>query len=81
MEMFIVYKNSCVAPIVEKLGFDKIATIRQLTRKETVEITFKNDWCRISAKHTKKVKVPNKAMSSTDNFFKWVEERINSAWK
>lgn len=81
MEMFIVYKNSCVAPIVEKLSFDKIATIKQLTRKETVEMIFKNDWCRISAKRTRKVKVPNKAMSSTDNFFKWVEERINSAWK
>ncbi|WP_143089322.1 hypothetical protein [Prevotella sp. KH2C16] len=81
MESIIVHLNSVVAHSATNTPAIKFNELRQLARKETVEIIFKDDWCRIIARHSRKVKVPKKAIASSDGLVKWIEERIKSAWK
>lgn len=81
MESIIVYLNSVVAHSATNTPAIKFNELRQLARKETVEMVFKDDWCRITARHTRKVKVPQKAITSSEGLVKWMEERIKSAWK
>lgn len=81
MESIVVYLNSSVAGVATATPMVKFNELRQLARKETVELVFKDDWCRIIARHSRKVKVPQKAIASSDGLVKWIEERIKSAWK
>lgn len=81
MESIIVYLNSVVAYSVTNTPAVKFNELKQLARKETVDLVFKDDWCKIVAKHTRKVKVPKKAINSSDGLVKWIQERILSAWK
>lgn len=81
MESIIVYLNSSAAQAAASTPDVKINELNQLARKETVWMVFKDDWCRITAKNTRKVKVPKKAISSSKGLVKWVEEKILSAWK
>lgn len=81
MESIVVYLNSSVAGAATATPVIKFNELRQLARKETVELVFKDDWCRIVARHIRKVKVPQKAIASSEGLVKWIEERIKSAWK
>lgn len=81
MELIVVYLNSSVACAATATPVVKFNELRQLARKETVELVFKEDWCRIIAKNTRKVKVPKKAIASSEGLVKWIEEKIKSAWK
>lgn len=80
MESITVYLNSSVTPVATTIPAVRFNELKQLARKETVELIFRNDWCRISAKNTRKVKVPNKAIASSEGLVKWIEERIRKAW-
>lgn len=81
MESITVYLNSSVAYSATSTPAVKFYELKQLARKETVELVFKEDWCRITAKNTRKVKVPKKAIASSEGLVKWIEERILLAWK
>lgn len=81
MESIVVYLNSTVACAATCTPAVKFYELKQLARKETVELVFKDDWCRIVARHSRKVKVPQKAIASSEGLVKWIEERIKSAWK
>lgn len=81
MESITVYLNSSVAHSATNTSAVKFNELKQLARKETVELVFKEDWCRITAKNTRKVKVPKKAIASSEGLVKWIEERILFAWK
>lgn len=81
METITVYLNSSVAYSATSTPAVKFYELKQLARKETVELVFKEDWCRITAKNTRKVKVPKKAIVSSEGLVKWIEERILFAWK
>ncbi len=81
MESITVYLNSSVAYSATSTPAVKFYELKQLARKETVELVFKEDWCRITAKNTRKVKVPKKAIASSEGLVKWIEERILFAWK
>lgn len=81
MESITVYLNSSVAYSATSTPAVKFYELKQLARKETVELVFKEDWCRITAKNTRKMKVPKKAIASSEGLVKWIEERILSAWK
>lgn len=81
MESITVYLNSSVAYSATSTPAVKFYELKQLARKETVELVFKEDWCRITAKSTRKVKVPKKAIASSEGLVKWIEERILFAWK
>lgn len=81
MESIIVYLNSSAAQAATSTSAVKFNELKQLARKETVWMVFKDDWCRITAKNTRKVKVPKKAIASSEGLVKWIEERIKSAWK
>ena len=81
MKSIVVYLNSSVAGAVIATPEVKFNELRQLTRKETVELVFKDNWCRIVARHSRKVKVPQKAIASSEGLVKWIEEKIKSAWK
>ncbi len=81
MESIVIYLNSVVAHSATNISAIKFNELKQLARKETVELVFKEDWCRIVARHSRKVKVPKKAIASSEGLVKWMEERIKSAWK
>lgn len=81
MESITVYLNSSVAYSATSTPAVKFYELKQLARKEAVELVFKEDWCRITAKNNRKVKVPKKAIASSEGLVKWIEERILLAWK
>lgn len=81
MEQFNIYLNSSVANIAANTPCYKLTELKELAKKETVWIEFQYGYCRITAKNSRKVKVPKKATNSSDGFIKWVEEKIKSAWK
>lgn len=65
-----IYLNSDVANIASIVPCYQFSELNHLARKETVELVFKYDYCRITAKTSRKVKVPKKITSS-------VEELLN----
>ena len=80
MESLIIYKSSIVCDAVSDVSAIKINELISLAKKEVVSLTFYNEYCRIVAKHTRKVKVPKKALTS-EGLIIWIEEKIKKAWQ
>ena len=80
MKQLTIYLNSDVANIATNIPSFKFSELEKLARKETVEIIFFKDYCRVIGKKNRKVKVPNKITKSTDELLKWIENKITTAW-
>ena len=81
MKQLTIYLNSDVANIATNIPSFKLSELEKLARKETVEIIFLRDYCRVIGKRNRKIKVPNKITKSTDELLKWIENKIMTAWK
>lgn len=81
MESITIYLNSDVANIATYIPSYKLSEFNQLARKETVEIIFSKDYCRVIGKKNRKVKVPKKITCSSEELLKWIENKIMTAWK
>lgn len=81
MKSITIYINSDVANIATNIPSYKLSEINQLARKETVEIIFVKDYCRVIGKKNRKIKVPKKITCSAEEFLKWIENKIMTAWK
>lgn len=81
MQNLTIQVNSVIAPMIQGKLYQECSRINQLARKETVELHFFGEYVRITAHHTKKVKVPAKARKNGEALMVWMEERIMSAWK
>lgn len=80
MKQLTIYLNSDVANIATNIPSFKLSELEKLARKETVEIIFLRDYCRVIGKRNRKIKVPNKITKSTDELLKWIENKITTAW-
>lgn len=80
MKQITIYLNSDVANIAINIPSFKFSELEKLARKETVEIIFFRDYCRVIGKRNRKIKVPNKITKSTDELLKWIENKITTAW-
>lgn len=81
MESITIYLNSDVANIATNIPSYKLSEFNQLARKETVEIIFSKDYCRVIGKRNRKVKVPKKITCSAEELLTWIENKIMTAWK
>lgn len=81
MELIVVYLNSSVAGAATATPAVKFNELRQLARKEMVEIIFFKDYCRVIGKKNRKIKVPKKITCSSEELLKWIENKIMTAWK
>ncbi len=81
MRQIEIFLNSSVAYAATNIPAIKFSELKQLAKKETVELIFQDDWCRITAKTSRKVKVPKKAIVTSEGLVKWMQERILTAWK
>lgn len=81
MESITIYLNSDVANVATNIPSYKFSELNQLARKETVEIVFFKDFCRVVGKKSRKVKVPKKITESSEELLKWIENKILTAWK
>ena len=81
MKQLTIYLNSDVANIATNIPSHKFSELNQLARKETVEIIFSLDYCRVIGKRNRKIKVPNKITKSADELLKWIENKIMTAWR
>ena len=81
MKQITIYLNSDVANVATNIPSCKLSEFNQLARKENVEIIFFQDCCRIIGRRSRKVKVPAKITKSTDEFLKWIENKIITAWR
>ena len=81
MESITVYLNSSVAGTAAATPVVKFKELNQLARKESVEIIFFKDYCRVIGKTNRKIKVPKKITASSKELLMWVENKIMTAWK
>lgn len=81
MKSLTIYLDSDVAIIATTIPSHKFSELDQLARKETVEIIFIKDYCRVIGKKNRKIKVPKKITCSAEEFLKWIENKIMTAWK
>ena len=81
MESITVYLNSSVAHSATITPAIKFYELKQLARKEAVEIIFFKDYCRVIGKKNRKIKVPKKITCSSEELLKWIENKIMTAWK
>lgn len=81
MKSITIYLDSVVAMIATTILSHKFSELDKLARKESVEIIFIKDYCRVVGKKSRKVKVPRKITCSSDELLKWIEQRIVTAWK
>lgn len=81
MKSIVVYLNSSVAGAATATPAVKFNELRQLARKETVEIIFFKDYCRVIGKKNRKIKIPKKITCSSEELLKWIENKIMTAWK
>lgn len=81
MKSITIYLDSVVAIIATTIPSHKFSELNQLARKESVEIIFFKDYCRVIGKTNRKIKVPNKITKSTDELLKWIENKIMTVWK
>lgn len=81
MESITIYLNSDIANIASTVPCYQLSELNHFARKETVELVFKYDYCRITAKTSRKVKVPKKITNSAEDLLKWIEHKIVTAWK
>lgn len=81
MKQLTIYLNSEVANIATNVPSFKFSELEKLARKETVEIIFFQDYCRVIGRKSRKIKVPAKITKSTDELLKWIENKIMTAWR
>lgn len=81
MKSLTIYLNSGVVTIATTIPSHKFSELDQLARKESVEIIFFKDYCRLIGKKNRKIKVPKKITCSSEEFLKWIENKIMTAWK
>lgn len=81
MKSIIIYLNSDVANIATSVPCYKFSELNQLARKETVEIIFFKDYCRVIGKKNRKIKVPKKITCSSEELLMWIRTKIMTAWK
>lgn len=81
MKSITIYLDSVVAIIATTIPSHKFSELNQLARKETVEIIFFKNYCRVIGKKNRKIKVPKKITCSAEEFMKWIENKIMTAWK
>ena len=81
MKSITIYLNSDVANVATNIPVINFSELDQLARKETVEIVFFKDYCRVIGKKNRKIKVPKKITCSSEEFLKWIENKIMTAWK
>nr|DAN49804.1 MAG TPA: hypothetical protein [Caudoviricetes sp.] len=81
MKQLTIYLNSDVVNIANNIPSHKFSELNQLARKETVEIIFSLDYCRVIGKRNRKIKVPKKITMSADALLKWIENKIMTAWE
>lgn len=81
MESIVVYLNSSVACSATCIPAVKFYELKQIARKEAVEIIFFKDYCRVIGKKNRKIKVPKKITCSSEKLLKWIENKIMTAWK
>lgn len=79
MQNINIYNTSIIFSVAEQ-ALSEVSCLNKFARKETVELIFKDDWCRIVAKSSRKIRVPKKAIASLEGLVKWIEERIRKAW-
>ena len=81
MKSITIYLNSDVANITANVPSYKWSKLNQLARKETVEIVFFLNYCRVIGKQNRKIKVPKKITCSSEELLMWIETKIMTAWK
>lgn len=81
MKSITIYLNSDVANIAANVPSYKWLELNQLARKETVEIVFFLNYCRVIGKRNRKIKVSKKITCSSEELLKWIENKIMTAWK
>lgn len=81
MKSITIYLDSVVAIIATTIPSYRFSELAQLAREESVEIIFFKDYCRVIGKRNRKVKVPKKITCSAEEFLKWIENKIMTAWK
>jgi len=81
MKQITIYLNSDVANIATNIPYFKFSELEKIARKETVEIIFFRDYCRVIGKKNRKIKVPKKITASSKELLMWVENKIMTAWK
>lgn len=81
MESIVIYLNSSVAYAATTITAIRFHKLKELAKKETVEITFFKDYCRVVGKKSRKVKVQKKITESPEELLKWIEYKIITAWK
>lgn len=81
MKSITIYLNSDVANVATNIPGYKFSELNQLAKKETVEIVFFKDCCRVIGKKNRKIKVPKKITCSSEELLKWIENKIMTAWK
>ena len=81
MKSLTIYLDSDVAIIATTIPSHKFLELDQLARKETVEVIFFREYCRLIGKRNRKIKVPNKITKSAGELLKWIENKIMTAWK
>lgn len=81
MKSITIYLDSVVAIIATTIPSHKFSELDQLARKESVEIIFFKDYCRVIGKTNRKIKVPKKITASSKELLMWVENKIMTAWK
>lgn len=79
MQNINIYNTSIIFSVAEQ-ALSELSCLNKFARKETVELIFRDDWCRIVAKSSRKIRVPKKAIASSEGPVKWIEERIRKAW-
>lgn len=80
MESIVIYLNSSVAYAATTITAIRFHKLKELAKKETVEIVFFKDYCRVVGKKSRKVKVPKKITESPEELLKWIEHKIANAW-
>ena len=81
MKSITIYLNSDVANVATNIPSYKFSELKQLAKKETVEIVFFKDYCRVIGKKNRKINVPKKITCSSEELLKWIENKIMTAWK
>lgn len=81
MESIVIYLNSSVAYAATTITAIRFRKLKELAKKETVEIVFFKDYCRVVGKKSRKVKVPKKITESSEELLKWIEYKIITAWE
>lgn len=80
MESLRIYTSSVICPLIKGKTMAECSRINRLCREKVVDICFFDDQVRITGEHTRKMKVPAKALKDGKALISWMEQRIDKAW-